>query len=189
MSAAVASSVDEVIRLYEDHGPAHYDEDLGQLDHALQCAALARSAGASDPLVAAALLHAVGPLLHLAGATGDDAPTGSDADRHHEATGSAWLAGLFPATVTAPIALHVRAKRYLVTVDPAYEAALSAGSTASLQRQGGPLPAAEVRSFEANPGWSDAVALRRWDDRGKVDGLRVAALATYRPLLEALAGP
>ena len=44
----------------------HYDEDLSQLDHALQTAALAVAADASDALVAAALLHDVGHLLELA---------------------------------------------------------------------------------------------------------------------------
>ena len=87
--------------------------------------------------------------------------------------GSAWLAGLFPPAVTAPIALHVRAKRYLCAVDPSYLAVLSPGSVASLERQGGPLSADEVAAFEANPGWEDAVALRRWDDQAKVPDLPV----------------
>ena len=105
----------------------------------------------------------------------------------NEARGSAWLAALFPPEVTAPIALHVRAKRYLVTVDPTYAAILSPGSTASLERQGGALDPDEVVSFEANPGWRDAVALRRWDDQAKIDGLAVPDLASYRPLLDSLA--
>ena len=92
-------------------------------------------------------------------------------DQRHEARGSAWLAGLFPPAVTAPIALHVRAKRYLCAVDPSYLAVLSPGSVASLERQGGPLSADEVAAFEANPGWADAVALRRWDDQAKVPDL------------------
>ena len=45
--------------------------------------------------------------------------------------------------VAALVELHVPAKRYLVTVDDSYGAALSAGSTASLARQGGALDDAE----------------------------------------------
>ncbi len=94
---------------------------------------------------------------------------------------------LFPATVTDPIAGHVAAKRYLCAVDPGYAARLSAGSTASLRRQGGPLAPAEVAAFTARRGWDGAVALRRWDDAGKVEGARVPDLAAYEPLLRSLA--
>ena len=132
--------------------------------------------------MAAALLHDVGHLLELA-----DGEAAATAPRPApRGAGSAWLAGLFGAAVTAPVALHVRAKRYLVAVDPEYAAVLSPGSTASLDRQGGPLGADEVAAFEQNPGWADAAALRRWDDHAKVDGLDVPELATYRPLLESL---
>lgn len=186
MTAPMARSLDDVIDLYERWGTSRYDEEVLQLEHALQTAALARAAGAADPLVAAALLHDVGHLLDLADGDGHRDRT---TDQRHEARGSAWLAGLFPPAVTAPVALHVRAKRYLVTVDPEYAAALSPGSTASLVRQGGPLEPAEVAAFEANPGWADAVALRRWDDEAKVDGLAVAELASYRPLLESVRRP
>jgi phosphonate degradation associated HDIG domain protein len=183
MTAATAGSLVEVIDLYEHWGTERYDEEVFQLEHALQTAALARAAGAADPLVAAALLHDVGHLLELADR---DGPRDRTTDQRHEARGSAWLAGLFPPAVTAPIALHVRAKRYLVTVDPKYAAGLSPGSTASLIRQGGPLDPAAVTAFEGNPGWSDAVALRRWDDQAKVDGLDVPDLVSYRPLLESV---
>lgn len=176
-----AGSLDEVLALYERWGAERYDEELRQLDHALQTAALAHAAGAADALVAAALLHDVGHLLDLADGGGHRDRT---VDLRHEARGAAYLAVLFPPAVTAPIALHVRAKRYRVAVDPTYASQLSPGSTASLARQGGPLTSEEVAAFEANAGWADAVALRGWDDQGKVDGLEVPDLASWRPLLE-----
>jgi gamma-butyrobetaine dioxygenase len=80
----------------------------------------------------------------------------------------------------------VRAKRYLCAIEPAYLEVLSPGSVASLQRQGGPMDGAEVAAFEANPGWEDAVALRRWDDQAKVPDLDVPPAADYRTLLESL---
>lgn len=179
-----ARSVDEVVALYERWGTSRYDEAVFQLAHALQTAALAREAGAADAVVAASLLHDVGHLLDLADGDGHRDRT---IDQRHEARGAAWLAGLFPPAVTGPIALHVRAKRYLVTVDAEYAGLLSPGSAASLARQGGPLDADGVAAFESNPGWNDAVALRRWDDQAKVDGLAVPDLPTYRPLLDSLA--
>ena len=57
------TDVEEIIALYEDRGREHYGEDVSQLDHALQCAALAQADGASDALVAAALLHDIGHLV------------------------------------------------------------------------------------------------------------------------------
>jgi len=178
-----AQSIDEVLDLFQRHGTQLYDEEIFQVAHAEQTAALAQAAGATDAVVVAALLHDVGHLLEV-----DERQAARDrtADQRHEARGSAWLAGLFPPAVTAPIALHVRAKRYLCAVDPSYLAVLSPGSVASLERQGGPLSAYEVAAFEANPGWAEAVALRRWDDQAKVPDLPVPPAGSYRPLLEAL---
>lgn len=183
---AVAASVDEVTDLYERWGSHRYDEALSQTEHAVQTAALAAHDGASDQLVVAALLHDVGHLLDLA-ASGDSwVPSGEDL--HHEASGSRYLSRLFPPGVTAPIALHVRAKRYRAAVDPAYLATLSDGSVASLAKQGGPMTAEEIESFEANPSYRDAVALRGWDDGGKIDGLDVAPFEHYRELMHRVAG-
>lgn len=178
-----ARSLDEVMGLYEAWGAQLYDEEIRQVDHALQTAALAGRADAGAALVAAALLHDVGHLLAMADRSG---PRDHSVDLRHEARGAAYLASLFPPSVTAPIALHVRAKRYLVATEPAYAAALSPGSTASLARQGGAMDPSEVAAFESNPGRQDAVELRRWDDRGKVDGLEVPELASYGGLLESL---
>ncbi len=179
----VATSVDEVLALYDRYGAQRYDEALSQLAHAEQTAELARAAGAEDHVTAAALLHDVGHLLEVAER---DGPRDRTTDHRHEAVGAAWLTGLFGPAVTAPIALHVRAKRYLCAVEPAYLDVLSAGSVASLQRQGGPLLGDEVSAFEANEGWEGAVALRRWDDQAKVLDLVVAPIESYRPLLESL---
>lgn len=180
-----AASVEEVFYLFADHASDPYDEAVSQLDHAVQTAALARADEASDPLVAAALLHDVGHLLSLRDDIGVDP---DDRDLHHEARGARWLARLFGPTVTAPIALHVTAKRYLCAVDPAYGATLSDGSRRSLARQGGPLSEEEVARFRAHRSHTDAVRLRWWDDGGKrTDGIAVAPLDSYRPLLERLA--
>jgi phosphonate degradation associated HDIG domain protein len=178
-----AASIDEVLALYERYGGGAYDEEISQLAHAEQTAALARAHGASDAVVAAALLHDVGHLLEVAEREG---PRDRTVDHRHEAVGSAWLTPLFGPEVTAPIALHVRAKRYLCAVDPAYAEVLSPGSTASLGRQGGPLDASDVAAFERNPGWEGAVALRRWDDQAKVADLRVVPIEAYRPMLESI---
>lgn len=177
-----ASSIDEVADLYASYGGDPYDEVVTQLAHALQSAALAESSGADDALVAAALLHDVGHLLDMR-----DARDGARTDLKHEDRGAAWLRPLLPAAVTAPIALHVRAKRYLCAVEPAYAEVLSVGSVHSLELQGGPMDAADVKVFEAVGGSADAVLLRRWDDTAKVPGLEVPGFDAYRVVLERFA--
>lgn len=178
-----AQSIDAVLGLYERRAHEQYDEEISQLDHALQTAALAVDAGAPEELVVAALLHDVGHLIELDGGT-EVSP--GQTDDHHESQGAKYLSGLFPTEVTFPIALHVRAKRYLCAVDAAYYAGLSAGSKLSLELQGGAFEQGELSAFEQLTGAKAAVALRRWDDRGKVDGLDVAPIEAYRGTLTRL---
>lgn len=184
-SARSFRSVDDVIALYRRWGHQMYDDLISQIDHGLQCAALARDAGADDALVAASLLHDIGHLLELDQTDGQMGDL--TIDRRHESTAVRALAGLFPSSVTAPIALHVEAKRYLCAVDPGYQALLSEGSIRSLVTQGGPMSADEVTRFQALPAQRAACSLRRWDDLGKVEGLSVAPLETYVDMLHSLA--
>lgn len=177
------ASIDEVLALFDAHGDNRYDEELSQRDHAVQTAALARAAGADDALVVAALLHDIGHLLDLAAGGTADAPRLA----RHEQVGATALSALFDDSVTAPIALHVEAKRYLTAVEPELVDRLSSGSRASLVRQGGPMDDDESTRFRAQRWFAEACALRRWDDDGKVDGLEVPPLLAYRSTLERVA--
>lgn len=176
-------SIDSIVELYETWGHEHYDEELSQMEHALQCASLASAAGASDELIVAALLHDIGHLFEISHHDGPDHRT----DLRHEATGSAFLGHLFPETVTVPVAMHVEAKRYLAATEPGYLDALSHGSKRSLEVQGGAFTEDESAEFLSIDRSDDAVALRRWDDHGKVIDLEVAAFETWMPLLRRVA--
>jgi gamma-butyrobetaine dioxygenase len=168
--------VEVITRLFETGGSAAYfGEPVCQAEHALQSAQLAEAEGAPDSLVVAALLHDVGHLLHGLPETIAD----RGIDGHHEAGGSAWLARNFGPAVTDPVRLHVAAKRYLCAVNAGYRDRLSPASLQSLALQGGPLDAAGVRAFEAEPFHAEAVRLRHWDDRAKVPGLPVPPLSHY----------
>jgi phosphonate degradation associated HDIG domain protein len=182
MSATV---IDQIFELFERHGSHYYGEDATQLQHALQTAELARRNGCSDALIAAALLHDVGQFMDDAG----NAAESRGIDARHEICGSAFLSAYFLSEVTEPIRLHVAAKRYLCAVKPSYLAGLSRASALSLKLQGGPMSDEEVRAFEAEPFFADAVTIRRFDDMGKQPGWSVPGLASYRPLLESLLTP
>ena len=178
-------SVDEVVDLYSRWGNDNYDEDITQLSHAVQCASLAKASGASDELVVAALLHDIGHLIDL---DTSGAHEGSLAtDLKHEAVGAQALAKLFSAAVTAPVALHVEAKRWRCAAEPAYRDALSPASTASLLLQGGPMNPDERARFEAHPQFSAATRLRSWDDTGKSDDTVDPPFEQFVPLLHRVA--
>ena len=162
------SVVDRMLRLLAEKGHgAYFGEAVTETEHALQSAHLAETSGAANELIAAALLHDIGHLLHGLGE--DIAERGIDGG--HEEGGAAWLASYFGPVVIDPVRLHVAAKRYLCAVDLEYRLALSAASQRSLDLQGGPFSVEEARRFECEPFWEAAVALRRWDDAAKEPGL------------------
>ncbi len=178
----MSSIVDEILALFRERGSAlYFGEAVTEAEHALQCAALARGSGAPDVLVAAALLHDIGHLLHGLGE--DIAEHGVDAG--HESVGASWLERSFVAAVVDPVRLHVPAKRYLCAVEPEYPRTLSPASVQSLRLQGGPFSVEEARAFEREPFFREAVAVRRWDDRAKVPGAVVPGPEAYRRELEA----
>jgi [1-hydroxy-2-(trimethylamino)ethyl]phosphonate dioxygenase len=176
-------AIDEIFQLLEERGHGSYfGEPVSQLEHALQCAQFALEEHASNELVAAALLHDVGHLLHEERENIAD----SGVDTAHEELGQAWLARFFSEEVTRPIALHVAAKRYLCATDKSYLAQLSPASLQSLQLQGGPMSGAEIDDFEAGKFANEAVRLRRWDDLAKIEGKNVPPLSHYRAVLESV---
>lgn len=173
----------EILELFQTRGQeAYFGEGVSQSEHALQAAWLAETSRARPALVVAALLHDIGHLIH--GLPEDIADQGVDG--YHEAAGARWLGTHFGPEVTEPIRLHVDAKRYLCATDPAYRATLSPTSVQSLALQGGPMDAVEARNLEANAFFSEAIALRRWDDAAKVPGLTVPDFEHYRNLINSL---
>ena len=50
------------------------------------------------------------------------------------------------------------------------------------------MSARELAQFETQPFWREALRVRRWDDQGKVAGLKTLALSDYAPLIERVAG-
>ncbi len=87
------------------------------------------------------------------------------------------------ARIASLVEQHAPAKRYLVAVDPEYAATLSPVSAQTLIAHGGAMSAAEIAAFRSSPDWEFALALRRIDDRAKVEGLAVPPIADYREAL------
>jgi gamma-butyrobetaine dioxygenase len=170
--------LDALFDAFDRLGSEPYGEEVSQLSHMLQTAALAVADGAPDALVAAALLHDIG---HFA------APPTTAEPVPHEALSVAWLRPLFGPEVWRPVGLHVAAKRYLCATSPGYLDQLSAASQQSLVVQGGVFTPAEAERFISAPYAQDAVRLRTYDDAAKVPDAQTPPLASYRELLERLA--
>jgi gamma-butyrobetaine dioxygenase len=166
---------EEIAALFEARGHEAYGEGVSIAQHSLQTAALARSESAEPGLVVAALLHDIGHFI--------EAPDDAFGYHKHDRSGGNWLAARFPAGVSEPVRLHVAAKRYLCAVEPGYFDRLSAASKYSLSKQGGPMTPDEAAQFAGRPFCESAVRLRRWDDCGKVAGMAVPPLESYRQMI------
>ena len=180
-NATAEQKIDTLFNYMEDKGQSFYDEVVTQLEHALQCAALAKQKNASPTLITGALLHDVGHIIldeHSA------REAFLDTDLSHEEVGSQYLRPFFPKAVTTPIRLHVPAKRYLCTTDSSYWDGLSEASKRSLKLQGGNMSDEEREAFEQILYFEDALMLRRWDDLAKVKGLDIPGLDTYRDIVQ-----
>lgn len=167
--------------LFEDRGKSWYaGEEVTQLEHALQAATFAEQENAPPALIAAALLHDVGHLLHE---QGEDCAEDGVNDLH-EALAVKWLRQWFGSEVCDPIQLHVAAKRYRCAVDPDYLKRLSSASLRSLELQGGPFSETQAEAFRKHPRFEAALRLRTWDEAAKNPGLKTPPLEHFLPYLE-----
>ena len=181
---------DDIVALYAERGHIAYEgEGITQLQHAWQCGLLASHAGAAPALQLAAWLHDLGHLMSDL----EGSPTLRGIDDGHEFKAAQALAVAFGPAVAEPVALHVLAKRCLVTLQPSYRDKLSPDSIRSLALQGGPMPADEAQAFVQLPAGRDALRLRTWDDTAKNAALRLASVdhalqALRAAMSQALAG-
>ncbi len=180
-SGTTEQKIDTLFSYMADRGQSFYDEVVTQLEHALQCAALAQQSNASPTLITGALLHDIGHIIldeHSA------REAFLDTDLSHEEVGAQYMTPFFPDAVTTPIRLHVPAKRYLCTTNASYHDGLSEASKRSFIVQGGVMSDKEREAFEQIPHFRDALTLRQWDDLAKVRGLETAELETYRDIVQ-----
>jgi len=146
-------------------------EVVSELEHALQCAELARENAADEELQLACLLHDVGRYAIDQSARG-----------HHE-VGADLLAPWVPERVAWCVRMHADAKRYLCATEAAYVDRLSPGSRHTLRLQGGVMSADDAARFARHRWAADAVALRRWDDEAKVVGKSTRTLGEWAALV------
>ena len=173
-------AVDQIMELLDSAGGFEYHgERVSQLEHALQCAHLARTEGGSEEEIIAALLHDIGHIWPV-----EERQVTRVGVVQHDAIGAAVLRQLgFSEAVAETVGGHVKAKRFLVATDSEYASRLSDVSVASLKLQGGPMSPNEADSFANTAHGPSAVRVRVWDDRAKTPGIDVPGLESYRQLL------
>jgi predicted HD phosphohydrolase len=178
VTASAITDVDALFAVLASSAAETDDEDVDLLAHGLQCAAvLAETAPDDAALQLAGLVHDVGTVLW------------PGRPRTHARAGAWAVAALLGERVAWLVGHHDQAKRYLVTVDPAYQARLSAGSVITLEAQGGLLDKDERARLEAEPWLVDLLTLRRADDAAKVPGREVPGLDHWRPIVERVLAP
>ncbi|WP_369386814.1 HD domain-containing protein [Streptomyces sp. CG1] len=172
-------SVDALMALLADCAdvwdtPDRSGDPVDILDHGLQVAALLAVRHPDDEeLQLAGLVHDIGHCL---------VPADEEGHGRHAAVAVEELLG---SRVARLVAAHIPAKRYLAAADP--DLVLSPESARTLGCQDGPMTPREAAAFEADPDFPAAIALRRADDAGKVVGLAVAPLESWRPVAERVA--
>ena len=144
-NATADQKIDTLFSYMAERGQSFYDEVVTQLEHALQCAALAQQNDAGPTLITSALLHDLGHFI-LDEHNADKAFL--DMDLNHEEIGAQYLEPFFPEAVTTPIRLHVPAKRYLCATDASYHDGLSVATKKSLKVQGGIMNGLETAALE-----------------------------------------
>ena len=177
--------MDEIWRALKQRGGEEYGgEAVNQLEHGLQCAALAEREKAGDALITAALLHDIGHMIDVPEGESIETIADRGVDAIHEDVGAAFLTRWFGDEVVWPIRHHVAAKRYLCLRKPGYFDALSPASVKSLKLQGGPFTDAEADEWLTQPYAHEGVRLRVWDDLAKDPAMKTPPLDHYKPIAE-----
>lgn len=175
-------TLNDIERIMQSRGHEQYSgEPVSHMTHALQTAELARLAGSENCLILASLLHDIGHFLSDLPGT----PSQRGINDQHEYRAAHALKACLPKSVTEPIRLHVKAKRYLAC-DPYYYTQLSDDSKRSLVLQGGLLSDAERAEFEQEVFHRAAFQLRRFDDLAKDPNFKTQSWDAYWSVAEKL---
>ena len=168
--------------ILDRHGDREYNGmGLSVLEHMLQSAAEAETADAETQVVIATLLHDIGHFV-----VEFPADMKNTEDTGHDEVGAAMLEPYFGPEIVEPIRQHVRAKRYLCTVEPSYYDNMTIPVKHSFRLQGGMMSAAEVKEFEALPFSEVATKLRRWCDFAMIPGRKTKQFEEYYSLIESV---
>lgn len=171
-SMVVCKNKDElsnfIIDLFKERGNDIYDEGITQIEHGLQTMNYGRKyiekEYKDDSMLLACFLHDIGHIL-IDEQANDDWET---KDYNHETIAFQFLNQYFNKDISVPVCLHVKAKKYLCSINKKYYDKLSSSSKHTLQLQGGLMNEQEIKKFESNSYFKHAIDLRIWEDESKI---------------------
>ena len=170
--------VDKIIFNFSNDKSLYIGEKLTISDHMIQTAMLAEKNASSNDFICSCLLHDYGHFI----INDPDQLVENQIDGNHETIGANYLSNYFSNKIIEPILLHVEAKRYLAR-DKKYFEMLSSASVLSLEMQGGIMNSFEIKKFEKNKNFLDAIKLRRFDEGAKSQNIKIKKIEDYKELL------
>lgn len=149
----------------------------------LNAASTAAYRNGGPEAVSAALCHNIGRLL--LNAQGPDAENASE--RSASRAGVEWLSDIFTVSVVEAVCHLPDARRWLLSYEKSYRAALDFNALRDLAEAGGPMTEAERVAFERRVHWRDAVNLARditthTQQKSASDTIRAALVDSLRGL-------
>jgi predicted HD phosphohydrolase/ectoine hydroxylase-related dioxygenase (phytanoyl-CoA dioxygenase family) len=156
--------IDYILNLYHENGHTKYDDDGSQLEHAFVVMNMARQNNYSENFQLSCFLHDIG---HLLLDENNDNDNFLESDLKHEYCGGKFLRQFLCDEIVLPITLHVRAKRYLCTVNQSYYDQLSPASKKSFCIQGGKMNESEIELFKKSRYFNEAIKMREFEDISK----------------------
>ena len=170
--------INKIIYYFKNNKSLYIGEQITISEHMIQTAMLAEKSNSPKYLVCACLLHDFGHFI----IEDPDLLVSKSLDGRHENIGYNFLITYFKPEIVEPIKLHVKAKRYLCR-DNSYLHQLSNASIKSLKLQGGVMKDKEANQFISSQFSKDAITLRKYDDHGKKDNLKIKKIEDYINLI------
>ena len=170
--------IDQIVFSFTNNKSLYIGEDLTISEHMIQTAMIAEKNKCSNDLICSSLLHDYGHFI-----IEDPKQLVNDKiDGKHEIIGANYLKKFFHCKIIEPILLHVDAKKYLAR-NKKYFDDLSEASKISLKLQGGIMSEYEVKQFEQNKNYKNAIKLRRFDEDAKKQNIKIKNIKDYKKLL------
>ena len=170
--------INQILYSFQNNKNLYIGEKISISEHMIQTAMLAEKNNSPKYLVCACLLHDFGHFI----IDDPDLFVLKSLDGKHEDIGYNFLVSYFKPEIVEPIKLHVKAKRYLCR-DNYYLHQLSNASIKSLKLQGGVMKDKEAKQFISSQFSKNAITLRKYDDQGKKDNLKIKKIEDYINLI------
>ena len=158
------NTVNHIIALYNMYGHHKIHPHITLKQHAIISANIAKSNNENDKFILSTFLHDIG---HLIINEHDEMKDFLKKDLKHEEVGYRYLERYYDKDIIKPILYHVKAKRYLCTVDLHYYNNLSTISKNMYHLQGGYLDKETYNNLKLDPHFKKSLKIKKYGDMAK----------------------